>query len=25
LLLGNYVHIPHSNPIYSEEILITVN
>ena len=25
LLLGNYVHIPHSNPIYSEEIQITVN
>ena len=24
LLLGNYLHIPHSEPIYSEEIFITV-
>lgn len=25
LLLGNYVHIPHSSPIYSDEITIIVN
>ena len=24
LLLGNYVHIPHSEPLYSEEITIVV-
>ena len=25
LLLGNYLHIPHSEPIFSEEIIVTVN
>ena len=25
LLLGNYLHIPHSEPIFSEEIIVIVN
>ena len=24
LLMGNYLHIPHQDPIYSKEIIITV-
>ena len=25
LLMGNYLHIPHDNPLFSEEIIIIVN
>jgi len=25
LLLGNYLHIPHNEPIFSEEIIVIVN